>query len=64
MQRNFTPIIWAYQSFKGTRQDGDLFDMNNLLKPNKYLTKILDELEKKMPEIPDDVLRKILEKTR
>jgi len=62
MQRTFTPFLWAYQNYGVKQQVNDLFAIDQVFEPCEFFEKILDELENKVPEIQEEVIKKILQK--
>jgi hypothetical protein len=60
MQKNST-ILWVFQDFEDAKTD-DLILVDELFDSQKELTILFAELEKKMPEMSDDILNRILER--
>jgi hypothetical protein len=62
MQKTFTSFLWAYQNYESRQQVNDLFVIDKIFDPCELFEKILVELEQKVPEIQEDVLKEIFQK--
>jgi hypothetical protein len=61
MQRSSTKLLWVYNDFKETKTD-DLVLVNELIDTQEELINLFVELEKRMPEMSDEILNRIFER--
>jgi hypothetical protein len=62
MNKTFTPILWNFQSFPNF-QINDLHNLNNLLTPLEEFQNLIVDINEKAPEVSDEVIMNILERT-
>jgi hypothetical protein len=62
MQKIFTPVILAYQSFGNISHVDNILIINNVSEPSEIFSKLFDELEEKAPEISNEIIESILSK--
>jgi hypothetical protein len=61
MNISSTQLLWIYQDFN-TKQTDSFFITDDLLEPQEELQALFAEFEKRMPDISDEMLSRILEK--
>ncbi|PKP37180.1 MAG: hypothetical protein CVT98_06435 [Bacteroidetes bacterium HGW-Bacteroidetes-15] len=61
MQKTFTPIIWDYQSFDAS-QRSEIFLVDSLIEPYDEILILFKNIEAKLPEIPESILQRILDR--
>lgn len=62
MQRTSTKILWAYQNYGKRQQVNELMNIDQVFEPCELFSTLFCELEKKVPEMQEDVIKRIFQK--
>ena len=62
MPKTFTTILWAYQNYGKRQQKIELTKIDQVFEPYELFSTLFCELEKKVPEMQEDVIKRIFQK--
>jgi len=62
MNKTFTPILWNFQSFYDYRVD-EIYDLHNLFEPLEKFQNLLKDIDEKAPEVSDEIIQRIMNRT-
>lgn len=62
MNKTFTQILWNFQGYQDY-QVNEIYDLSNLLKPLDEFQNLLKEIDEKAPEVSDEVIQRIINRT-
>ncbi|MDD3569437.1 MAG: hypothetical protein PHT92_13660 [Bacteroidales bacterium] len=62
MNKTFTPILWNLQSFQDYQID-EIYNLHYLLKPLDMFQNLLKDIDEKAPDVLDEVIQRIMNRT-
>lgn len=62
MNKTFTPILWNLKSFQDYQID-EIYDLHNLFEPLEKFQNLLKDIDEKAPEVSDEVIQRIINRT-